>query len=284
MRGPPAEVRTVLGGDVTVRFSLDPPQPRSKGTPTKRVPFSPCTRKSTASRPRSCAAAMPFSTSSTLFTALRADGDDHVAGLQAASRRPGCPRRRPRRATPSPSGFCSSVRPSAVERAAACAWLGSAVRLGARLLLLVEVVQVAERDVDRRCSLPSRIDGHGDLLRPARCWRSSPTAPSGSSTALPLTLVMMSPASMPAPAAGPSACRIGDDRALGALDAEALGDVLGHRLDLHAEPAARDDAVVAQVADDLLTRCSPEWRRRCRHCRPTARRSPCSRRRPRPAC
>ena len=37
--------------------------------------------------------------------------------------------------------------------------------------------------------------------------------------------------------------RIGDERAARCLDAEALGDVLRHRLDLHAEPAARDHAL-----------------------------------------
>ena len=129
LRGPPAEVRTVWGATVPVRFSARrPSQPRSKGTPTKRVPFSPCTRKSTASRPRSCAAAMPVSTSATLFTDLRADRDDDVAGLQDPCRPPGSPRRRLATRTPSPSGFGSTVRPSAVKRAG----LSSAARAARR--------------------------------------------------------------------------------------------------------------------------------------------------------
>src|SRR4051812_22389003 len=49
-RGPPAEVRTDWGATVRpVQFVMR--QPRSKGTPTKRLPCSPCTRNSTASRP-----------------------------------------------------------------------------------------------------------------------------------------------------------------------------------------------------------------------------------------
>ena len=39
---------------------------------------------------------------------------------------------------------------------------------------------------------------------------------------------------------------LGDERALGVLEAEAVGDILRDRLDLHPEPAARDLAVVLQ--------------------------------------
>ena len=43
-----------------------------------------------------------------------------------------------------------------------------------------------------------------------------------------------------------------DERALGVLEVEAVGDILRHRLDLHAEPAARDLAVVLQLLHDAL--------------------------------
>ena len=72
-------------------------------------------------------------------------------------------------------------------------------------------------------------------------------------TSLPLTAVMTSPASMPALAAGLSGLRLRDQRALRLLQAEAVGDVLRHRLDLHADPAARHRAVILELATTLLT-------------------------------
>ena len=42
----------------------------------------------------------------------------------------------------------------------------------------------------------------------------------------------------------------GDQRALGRCHAEALGDVVGHRLDAHAEPAAPRLAELAELVDD----------------------------------
>ena len=57
---------------------------------------------------------------------------------------------------------------------------------------------------------------------------------------------------MPAAAAGPSFCGCGDQRALGRLQAEALGDLRRDRLDLHADPAARDGALVLERGDHVL--------------------------------
>ena len=71
-------------------------------------------------------------------------------------------------------------------------------------------------------------------------------------TGLPSTAVMTSPASMPAFTAGLFALRFGDQRAFRLLQAEAVGDILRHRLDLHADPAARDRAVVLELADHAL--------------------------------
>src|SRR6185369_1063876 len=44
--------------------------------------------------------------------------------------------------------------------------------------------------------------------------------------------------------------RFGNERAFRLLEAEAVGDVLRHRLDLHADPAARDRAMVLELTDD----------------------------------
>src|SRR5688572_15687798 len=44
---------------------------------------------------------------------------------------------------------------------------------------------------------------------------------------------------------------VGDKRAFGAGDPHALGDLVGHGLDLHTEPAAGDLAVVTQRRDDV---------------------------------
>ena len=83
------------------------------------------------------------------------------------------------------------------------------------------------QDVELRsgCRAPSR-----EILR-ARSRESL--------TAVPLTAVMTSPASMPALAAGLSACGLVDDGARGLLQPETVGDVRGDGLDLHADPAAR---------------------------------------------
>ena len=48
--------------------------------------------------------------------------------------------------------------------------------------------------------------------------------------------------------------RLGDQRALVVLEVEAVGDLLGHRLDLHADPAARDRALVLELGDHGLHR------------------------------
>src|SRR5262245_20147421 len=44
--------------------------------------------------------------------------------------------------------------------------------------------------------------------------------------------------------------RLGDERAFGSFHAEALGDVGGDRLNLHAEPTAADHALVLELGDD----------------------------------
>src|SRR6185312_4487427 len=46
--------------------------------------------------------------------------------------------------------------------------------------------------------------------------------------------------------------RLGDERAGRLLQAHALGDLRGHRLNLHADPPAGDAALVAQLRDDVL--------------------------------
>src|SRR6185312_14200205 len=46
--------------------------------------------------------------------------------------------------------------------------------------------------------------------------------------------------------------RLGDQRAFRLLQAEAVGDLLGHRLDLDADPAAADGALVLELGDDAL--------------------------------
>ena len=63
---------------------------------------------------------------------------------------------------------------------------------------------------------------------------------------------MTSPDWMPAFTAGLSGLRLGDQRALRLLQAEAVGDVRRHRLDLHADPAARHRALVLELGDDRL--------------------------------
>ena len=69
--------------------------------------------------------------------------------------------------------------------------------------------------------------------------------------------------------------RFRDQRALGRFQAEAVGDFLRHRLNLHADIAARDRAPFLQRGDDVLGDFGREWRSRCRRCRPTARRWRC---------
>src|SRR5581483_4541739 len=48
--------------------------------------------------------------------------------------------------------------------------------------------------------------------------------------------------------------RFGNQSTLRLLQAEAVGDILGHRLDLHADPTARDRAMVLELTDDGLDR------------------------------
>jgi hypothetical protein len=56
----------------------------------------------------------------------------------------------------------------------------------------------------------------------------------------------------PDDSAGPFLHDVGDERALRVVEAERLGDVGRHLLDHHAEPAARDVALVLQLRDDLV--------------------------------
>src|SRR5262249_60646606 len=44
--------------------------------------------------------------------------------------------------------------------------------------------------------------------------------------------------------------QLGDECAFGSFHAEALGDVGGDRLNLHAEPTAADHALVLELGDD----------------------------------
>ena len=80
--------------------------------------------------------------------------------------------------------------------------------------------------------------------RSASPSRRAPCAPiclarsRASLTGLPLTAVITSPARMPALTRRAVRLRLGDQRALRRLQAEAVGDVGGDRLDLHADPAA----------------------------------------------
>ena len=76
----------------------------------------------------------------------------------------------------------------------------------------------------------------------------------GAATSLPSTAVITSPALMPAFLRRAVVLRFGDQRALGAGEAERFGDLRRHRLDLHAEPAALDGAVLHQVADHFTGR------------------------------
>src|SRR5262249_52665610 len=50
--------------------------------------------------------------------------------------------------------------------------------------------------------------------------------------------------------------RFGNERAFRFLDAEAVGDVGGHRLNLNADPAARDGTPVLELRHDALDRLS----------------------------
>ena len=68
-----------------------------------------------------------------------------------------------------------------------------------------------------------------------------------SATGLPSKPVTRSPFCMPAFAAGPSARHIRHQRALGGGQAHAFGDLLRHRLDAHADPAAPRHAELAQL-------------------------------------
>ena len=71
-------------------------------------------------------------------------------------------------------------------------------------------------------------------------------------TGWPSTVRIASPALRPALAAGLPVLRLGDERALVVLELEAVGDVRRDRLDLDAEPAAHDRAVVLELGDDAL--------------------------------
>ena len=73
-------------------------------------------------------------------------------------------------------------------------------------------------------------------------------------TGSPLTAVMTSPDLMPALHRRAIRLRLGDQRAVRRLQAEAVGDVGVDRLDLHADPSARHRALVLELADhDRLT-------------------------------
>ena len=58
----------------------------------------------------------------------------------------------------------------------------------------------------------------------------------------------MSPGWMPAVCAGPVLADAGDERAARLVEAEALGDLVGHALDADAEPAAPRLAVLLELA------------------------------------
>ena len=60
---------------------------------------------------------------------------------------------------------------------------------------------------------------------------------------------MMSPTSTPAFSAGPPFSTEFDERAAALLQAERLGDVLGHLLDRHADAPARHAALLLQLVD-----------------------------------
>ena len=71
-------------------------------------------------------------------------------------------------------------------------------------------------------------------------------------TASPLTAVMTSPVLTPALAAGPSDCASSTMAPSALLQAEAVGNARGHGLDLHADPAALDVALVLELRDHGL--------------------------------
>ena len=86
-----------------------------------------------------------------------------------------------------------------------------------------------------------------------------------------MTSPCLKPASRPGCPAVTSATRA----PLRLVEAEALGRSSSQRLDLHAEPAALDLAVVLAGGRRLLGEVRREWRSRCRRCRRSARRSRC---------
>ena len=61
-----------------------------------------------------------------------------------------------------------------------------------------------------------------------------------------------SPDLMPASCAGELSCASATSAPLLRFQAQAVGDLVGDRLDLHADPAARDRALVLQRGDDRL--------------------------------
>ena len=66
---------------------------------------------------------------------------------------------------------------------------------------------------------------------------------------LPSNRMMTSPGSMPAGSRRALLVDAGDQRAARRLDAEALGDLVGHLLDAHAEPAAPGFAELLELID-----------------------------------
>ena len=174
-----------------------------------------------------------------------ATSDGRSTGLPAASRMtsPAC---RPLSAA-APSGSTSVTTtpscPRAVLRASGRAWRAPTPTRRCRRL----AHSGARRLVGRH-----RAERHVDGLSARRCARSQSSAvffgPSaairrarscGSATASPLTAVMTSPLFTPGGGGGRILLRLGDQRARRVLDAEAVGEIRRHRLNLDAEPAAR---------------------------------------------